>query len=163
MPVVDLGAKAPAFSLKNQDDRPVALAGHRGRWVVVYFYPEADTPVCTTQACGFNDSMAGFEELGVAVLGISPDLPPALAAFRRKFNLRFDLLSDPPGRDGKPKVMTRYGVWGEKKLYGNVVVGVLRSTFLIDPQGVVAARWTNVRTPGHGGRVLETARKLARA
>ncbi|MGH7131190.1 MAG: thioredoxin-dependent thiol peroxidase [Phycisphaerales bacterium] len=161
MAMIDVGATAPVFTLKNQDGEPVALVDFRGRWVVIYFYPEADTPVCTVQACSFNDELAAFKDLDLPVLAISPDQPPALAAFARKFKLGFTLLSDPPGKDGAPKVMAKYGVWGEKKLYGNIVIGVHRTTFLIDPAGRVAHRWTNVRTPGHGARVLETARKLA--
>jgi peroxiredoxin Q/BCP len=147
------GDLAPAFTLTDDTGRKVSLGDFSGSPVVVYFYPADDTPGCTTEACQFNDNLRAFDRAGVAVIGISPDDAESHGAFRRKFELRFPLLSDPGHR-----VMERYGAWGEKTLYGKRTVGVIRSTFLVDGAGRVARAWYNVRADGHAAKVLEEAR-----
>lgn len=143
------GDPAPQFTLPDQDGAPVDLAGYRGRRVVVYFYPQDDTPGCTKEACQFNDALAGFEDAGVDVLGISADDAGSHRRFRARYGLRFRLLTD----DGH-QVATAYGAYGEKVLYGRKSVGVIRSTFLVDPEGRIERAWYGVRTDGHAARVL---------
>jgi peroxiredoxin Q/BCP len=149
MPKLAAGDRAPAFTLPDQDGTKVSLAGLAGSPVVVYFYPADDTPGCTKEACQFNDNLRAFSRAGVTVLGISPDDAESHREFRAKYELSFPLLSD-PGH----KVMERYGAWGEKTLYGKKTVGVIRSTFLIGPDGKVARAWYNVRADGHAEKVL---------
>jgi thioredoxin-dependent peroxiredoxin len=149
MPKLAAGDRAPAFTLPDQDGAKVALAGLAGRPVVVYFYPADDTPGCTKEACQFNDNLRAFSRAGVTVLGISPDDAASHKKFRAKYKLTFPLLSD-PGH----KVMERYGAWGEKTLYGKKMVGVIRSTFLVGPDGKVQRAWYNVRADGHAEKVL---------
>lgn len=147
------GTRAPAFSLPNQDDETVSLADFAGERLVVYFYPADDTPGCITEACQFNDQLAGFSSLSVRVLGVSPDDPASHRAFRAKYGLSFDLLSD---RDRA--VMERYGAYGEKTLYGKKVLGVIRSTVVIGPDGRVEHAFYGVRANGHAERVLASLR-----
>jgi peroxiredoxin Q/BCP len=143
------GEPAPQFELPDQDGNSVDLAAYRGRKVVVYFYPKDDTPGCTTEACQFNDSLAGFDELGVDVLGISADDAASHQRFRAKYGLKFRLLTDAGNQ-----VATRYGAYGEKLLYGKPVIGVIRSTFLIDADGKIEQAWYGVRADGHAAKVL---------
>jgi peroxiredoxin Q/BCP len=143
------GTKAPAFTLPNQDGRKVALKDFAGTRVVLYFYPADDTPGCTKEACQFNDSLGQFRDLKVNVLGISPDDAATHVAFRSKYHLTFDLLSDPD-----KKVMAAYGAYGEKMLYGKLVQGVIRSTFVIGPTGTIEHAWYAVHADGHATRVL---------
>jgi len=143
------GDLAPAFTLPDQDANPVSLADFAGRKVIVYFYPTDDTPGCTKEACQFNDNLAAFERADVAVLGVSPDDDRSHTTFREKFGLSFPLLSDPDHT-----IMTAYGAWGEKSLYGKVVTGVIRSTFVVDEAGRVQRAWYNVRADGHAAKVL---------
>jgi len=150
---LDVGATAPSFTLVNQDGDRVALSDFAGKRLVLYFYPADDTPGCTTEACQFNDELANFNNLNVAVLGVSPDAADAHVAFRKKFSLNFDLLCDLD-----KKVMARYGAYGEKMLYGKKVVGVIRSTFVIGPTGKIEHAWYGVRTNGHAARVLASLR-----
>jgi len=150
---LDVGSLAPPFTLVNQDGDDVALSDFAGRRLVLYFYPADDTPGCTTQACQFNDELAHFKGVGVDVVGVSPDTTAAHVAFRKKFSLTFDLLSDPD-----KEVMARYGAYGEKMLYGKKVVGVIRSTFVIGPTGKIEHAWYGVRTNGHAARVLASLR-----
>ncbi|WP_298446449.1 thioredoxin-dependent thiol peroxidase [Gordonia sp. (in: high G+C Gram-positive bacteria)] len=138
------GDIAPPFSLPDANGDPVSLAEYAGRKVIVYFYPAAMTPGCTKQACDFRDNLAELNGEGVAVIGISPDKQEKLAKFVARDDLNFPLLSDPD-----KKVLTAYGAFGEKKLYGKVVTGVIRSTFLIDETGHIAAAQYNVRATGH--------------
>ncbi len=121
----------------------MSLSDHAGRRVVVYFYPAASTPGCTTQACDFRDELGAFEGAGLAVVGISPDPPGALAAFRDAERLTFPLLSDPDRG-----VMSAYGAYGEKQLYGRTVTGVIRTTVVVDEQGRVSHAWYGVRAKG---------------
>lgn len=138
------GDPAPAFTLPDADGRPVSLADHAGRRVVVYFYPAASTPGCTTQACDFRDALADFEGAGLDVLGISPDPPAKLARFRDAEHLTFPLLSDP-----SREVLTAYGAYGRKQLYGKTVTGVIRTTVVVDEQGRVEQASYGVRAKGH--------------
>jgi peroxiredoxin Q/BCP len=138
------GDAAPEFSLPTDDGSTVSLSDLRGRKVIVYFYPAAMTPGCTTQACDFTDSLASLEKAGYTVLGISPDAPAKLAKFRDRDSLTIPLLSD-----ADRTVMKSYGAFGEKKLYGKTVEGVIRSTFVIDETGTVTLAQYNVRAAGH--------------
>jgi len=144
MPELTVGKKAPPFTLVNQDDEKVALKDLSGRWVVLYFYPKDDTPGCTTEACEFTAGLKGFEKLNATVLGCSGDSTPAHRKFIAKYNLKFDLLSDPD-----KSMMTAYGAWGEKVLYGRKSLGVIRSTVIIDPAGKVAHHYPKVKAAGH--------------
>jgi peroxiredoxin Q/BCP len=139
-----VGDQAPDFTLPDADDKPVSLADLRGRKVIVYFYPAASTPGCTKQACDFRDNLAELNGEGIDVLGISPDKPAKLARFRDKEGLTFPLLSDP-----ERKVLQEWGAFGEKTMYGKKVTGVIRSTFLVDEDGRIAAAQYNVRATGH--------------
>ena len=138
------GSKAPAFKLKNQDDKPVSLADFKGQQVIVYFYPAASTPGCTKQACDFQENMNVLKKAGYTVIGISPDAPTKLAKFRKAEGLKFDLLSDP-----EMKIIKAYGAFGEKSMYGKVYEGLIRSTFVIDDKGKVAHALYNVKATGH--------------
>lgn len=143
------GDPAPDFTLPDHDEQPVSLGDFAGRQVVVYFYPADDTPGCTKEACQFNDNLRAFEEAGVAVVGISPDGAAKHRRFREKYGLTFPLLTD-----ADRSVMSAYGAYGEKTLYGKKTVGVIRSTFLVGPDGAVQRAWYNVRADGHAGKVL---------
>ncbi len=138
------GAPAPDFTLRDADGRDVSLASYRGRKVILYAYPAASTPGCTTQACDFRDSLSSLEASGFAVLGLSPDPPDKLASFRDAEGLTFPLLSDP-----SREVLTAYGAYGEKQMYGKTVTGVIRSTFVIDEEGRVERAMYGVRATGH--------------
>jgi peroxiredoxin Q/BCP len=138
------GDPAPDFTLPNADGKPVSLSDYRGRSVVVYFYPAAGTPGCTKQACDFRDNLAELDTAGFAVLGISPDPPTKLATFRDAQGLHFPLLSDVDR-----SVLTAYGAYGEKQMYGKTVTGVIRSTFVIDAQSRIDKALYNVRATGH--------------
>ena len=138
------GDPAPDFTLPDDAGNQVSLADLRGRKVIVYFYPAAMTPGCTKQACDFTDSLDSLKAAGYEVLGISPDAPAKLAKFREKDGLTITLLSD-----ADKAVMESYGAFGEKKLYGKVVQGVIRSTFVVDEDGTVALAQYNVKATGH--------------
>ena len=143
------GDVAPEFTLADDAGGTVSLASLRGQRVIVYFYPAAMTPGCTKQACDFRDSLESLSKAGFAVVGISPDKPEKLAKFREKEGLTFPLLSDPDHA-----VEIAYGAYGEKKLYGKTVVGVIRSTFVIDPDGKIAKAMYAVKATGHVARLL---------
>ena len=143
-PRLEVGDKAPAFSLPDADGNIVKLSDYMGRKVIVYFYPAASTPGCTKQACDFRDNLAELNDAGLDVIGISPDKPEKLAKFRDKENLTFPLLSDPDR-----KVLTEWGAFGEKTMYGKTVQGVIRSTFVVDEKGKIEAAQYNVRATGH--------------
>jgi thioredoxin-dependent peroxiredoxin len=138
------GDAAPDFTLQDAEGNEVSLANFRGRNVVVYFYPAASTPGCTKQACDFRDNIASLQGAGYDVVGISPDPLPKLEKFAEKESLNFPLLSDPDHA-----VAEAYGAWGEKKNYGKVYEGLIRSTLVIDPDGKVALAQYNVRATGH--------------
>jgi thioredoxin-dependent peroxiredoxin len=138
------GDPAPDFTLFDADGRPVTLSDFRGRRTIVYFYPAAMTPGCTTQACDFRDSLSSLQAAGLTVLGISPDAPSQLAKFRERDGLTFPLLADQDR-----SVMTAYGAYGEKRLYGKTVIGVIRSTFVVGPDGKLEKAMYNVKATGH--------------
>jgi peroxiredoxin Q/BCP len=135
----------------NQRGEKVSLKDFAGQRVVLYFYPADDTPGCTKEACQFNDGLKDFRNLSVTVLGVSPDDASSHVAFRKKFGLRIDLLSDP-----EKSVMTKYGAYGEKMMYGKKVVGVIRSTFIIGPSSKIEHAFYGVHADGHAQRVLAT-------
>jgi peroxiredoxin Q/BCP len=138
------GDPAPAFTLPDADGNPVSLADYQGRRVILYAYPAASTPGCTKQACDFRDSLAELNGAGLDVIGISPDKPAKLAKFRDAEGLTFPLVSDPD-----KTVLAEYGAFGEKQMYGKTVTGVIRSTFVIDPEGRIEHALYNVRATGH--------------
>lgn len=138
------GEQAPDFTLTDAAGEEVTLSGLRGRRVIVYFYPKASTPGCTTQACDFQDRLERFRADGFEVLGISPDAPAALERFAQKESLGFPLLSDPDH-----EVAERWGAWGEKKNYGKTYEGLVRSTVVVGPEGEVELAQYNVRAAGH--------------
>ncbi|MGH3861787.1 thioredoxin-dependent thiol peroxidase [Actinokineospora sp.] len=138
------GDQAPDFTLLDSEGNEVSLSDFRGKSVVVYFYPAASTPGCTKQACDFRDNLAELNDAGFAILGISPDKPAKLAKFVAEEGLTFPLLSDPDRA-----VLTAWGAYGEKQLYGKTVTGVIRSTFIVDPDGRIAHAFYNVRATGH--------------
>lgn len=138
------GDTAPSFTLQDANGADVSLRDYRGQRVIIYFYPKASTPGCTTQACDFRDNLARFSAEGFAVLGISPDAPAALERFTDKQELTFPLLSDQDHR-----VAEAYGAWGEKKNYGKTYEGLIRSTVVVDAEGTVELAQYNVRAKGH--------------
>ncbi len=138
------GDPAPDFTLPDADDKPVSLSDYRGRRVIVYFYPAASTPGCTKQACDFRDNLGELSDAGLDVLGVSPDKPAKLAKFRDAQGLTFPLLSDVDR-----EVLTAWGAFGEKQMYGKTVTGVIRSTFVVGPDGTLEQALYNVRATGH--------------
>lgn len=144
------GDTAPGFTLTDADNNSVSLADFAGKKVILYFYPAAMTPGCTTEACEFTAARTQLDTGGYVVLGVSPDAPDRLVQFRTKENLDITLLSDPDH-----SVHERYGAWGEKSLYGKKMLGVIRSTFVIDESGTIVEAWRNVKATGHVDRVLK--------
>lgn len=138
------GTPAPGFTLKDAQSRTVSLADYHGRNVIIYFYPKAATPGCTTEACDFRDSLASLRGKGYEVVGISPDAPDALAGFTGDFGLTFPLLSD-----ADHAVALAYGAWGEKLVKGEIVEGIVRSTVVVDPAGKVVLAQYQVQADGH--------------
>lgn len=153
--MIEVGKKAPAFTLANHDGDKVKLADFKGSWVVLYFYPKDDTPGCTTEACEFTDGIESFRSLDAVVVGVSPDSPERHRKFIDKYDLAVTLLSDP-----EHAVMEKYDAWGEKVLYGKKTVGVKRSTVVIDPDGKVAHHWKSVKAKGHADKVRERLEEL---
>lgn len=143
------GDRAPEFTLPGADGSPVSLTDYRGRSVVVYFYPAAGTPGCTTQAGDFRDSLTQLNHAGLDVIGISPDSPAELAKFRDAEGLTFPLLAD-----ADRVVMQAWGAFGAKKLYGKTVTGVIRSTFVVDPDGRISVAQYNVKATGHAAKLV---------
>jgi len=150
MAMLEEGAKAPAFSLKDQDGKTVKLSDYKGKHVVLYFYPKDNTPGCTREACAFRDEHSKLLEQGAVVLGISPDDEKSHRKFIDKFELPFPLLCD----EGHA-VSEKFGAWGEKSMYGRKMMGIIRSTFLISPDGKIAKVWPKVKVDGHVEKVLE--------
>ena len=149
------GKKAPDFTLQATGGRTVSLKAMKGKPFVLYFYPKADTPGCTKEACGFQEALPAFAGLGIEVIGVSPDKLPAIEKFAAKYNLTFPLASDPDNT-----AATAYGVWVEKSMYGKKYMGIERSTFLIGKDGKVAKAWRGVKVPGHVEAVAEAAKAL---
>ncbi|WAP56277.1 thioredoxin-dependent thiol peroxidase [Streptomyces sp. S465] len=144
------GDTAPAFTLPDADGKQVSLADHAGRKVIVYFYPAALTPGCTKQACDFTDNLELLSGHGYDVIGISPDKPEKLATFRDQEDLKVTLLADPA-----KETLEAYGAFGEKKLYGKTVTGVIRSTVIVDEQGKVERALYNVKATGHVAKIIK--------
>jgi thioredoxin-dependent peroxiredoxin len=149
------GDKAPGFALQNQDGETVELSGLAGRTVVLYFYPRADTPGCTTQACGIRDRDAEYAAAGATVIGVSPDEPAALRKFADKHGLAFTLVGDPDH-----SVAEAYGVWVEKSMYGKKYMGIQRATFIIDGDGRIAKVFPKVTPKTHDDVVLKALGEL---
>ena len=152
---VNLGDKAPDFTLPTDGNGSVTLSKLRGKPVVLYFYPKDDTSGCTTEACGFRDSFPDYGKTGAVVIGVSRDSVASHDKFKQKHGLPFTLASDAEG-----KVTEDYGVWVEKSMYGRKYMGIDRSTFLIDKDGVVRGAWRKVKVPGHVGEVLKAVQAL---
>ncbi|WP_328363791.1 thioredoxin-dependent thiol peroxidase [Streptomyces sp. NBC_00445] len=144
------GDTAPAFTLPDADGTEVSLSDHKGRKVIVYFYPAALTPGCTKQACDFTDNLELLTGAGYDVIGISPDAPEKLAKFREKENLKVTLVGDP-----EKTVIESYGAYGEKKNYGKTYMGVIRSTIVVDEEGKVERALYNVRATGHVAKIIK--------
>jgi thioredoxin-dependent peroxiredoxin len=144
------GDKAPDIRLRTDSGEEFRLSSLKGQRVVLYFYPKADTPGCTVEACEFRDEMKTFTKKGVAVIGISPDKPAAQAKFKEKYELPFPLLADE-----EKAVAEAYGVWREKNMYGKKSMGIVRSTFIIGPDGKIEKIYGNVKAKGHAAKVLE--------
>ncbi|MGW7543384.1 thioredoxin-dependent thiol peroxidase [Streptomyces sp. NPDC054770] len=144
------GDVAPDFTLPDADGNEVSLSAHKGRKVIVYFYPAALTPGCTKQACDFTDNLSLLADAGYDVLGISPDAPEKLGKFREKENLKVTLLADPD-----KKVLDAYGAFGEKMNYGRTYLGVIRSTVIVDEEGKVERALYNVRATGHVAKIIK--------
>jgi len=151
---IDEGKKAPAFTLKDADGKPVSLSDFSGKDIVVYFYPKDDTPGCTKEACGFRDAWSELQKLGVVVLGVSPDGAIAHQKFAAKYALPFPLLSDPD-----KSVMEKFGACGEKMMYGKKVIGVIRSSVWVGRDGKVRKHWKRVaKAEAHPEEVLAALR-----
>ena len=147
--LIEPGKSAPAFHLADQQGNKHRLSQYKGQWVVLYFYPKDNTPGCTTQACGFRDAEDEIQARGAVVLGISPDDEKSKAKFAGKYDLNFPILAD----EGA-KVCSKYGVWQEKSMYGRTFMGVVRTTYLIDPAGKVRRRFDKVKVKGHADAIL---------
>lgn len=143
------GQKAPAFKSKDQDGNPVSLSDYLGKKVVLYFYPEDDTPTCTVQACNLRDNYALLKKNGFVVLGVSPDEEKKHKKFEAKYNLPFTLVADPEHR-----IIDKYGVWGEKQLYGRNYMGLHRTTFLIDEKGIVKKIFLKPKNKQHAEEII---------
>ncbi|WP_405183948.1 thioredoxin-dependent thiol peroxidase [Streptomyces albidoflavus] len=143
------GDTAPAFTLPDADGNEVSLASHQGRKVIVYFYPAALTPGCTKQACDFTDNLDALASAGYDVIGVSPDKPEKLAKFREKEDLKVTLVGDP-----SKETLAAYGAFGEKKLYGKTVTGVIRSTVVVSEDGTVEHAFYNVKATGHVAKIM---------
>lgn len=146
--ILEPGSPAPDFTLHDQNGQKVSLASLRGRRVIVFVYPAAMTPGCTTEACDFRDSLAPLQAAGYEVIGVSPDEPERLARFAERDALNYPLLSDP-----EHTLLQAWGAYGEKNLYGKLTVGVIRSTFVLDEQGLIEHALYNVKATGHVARV----------
>jgi peroxiredoxin Q/BCP len=155
MAVPGIGQKAPSFALPRDGGGSVSLADFKGRKLVLYFYPKADTPGCTKEAIAFNGLKRAFAKAGADIVGVSADPVKAQDKFRDKYSLTIPLASDET-----KQMLTAYGVWGEKSMYGRKFMGVRRTTVLIGPDGRIAQVWENVKVPGHAEAVLEAAKAL---
>lgn len=153
--MLEVNTQAPEFCLPNQDEAEICLRDFKGKWIVLYFYPKDNTPGCTTEACDFTASLPDFTKLDAVILGVSPDSAKKHQNFIQKQKLKITLLSDE-----EKEVATEYGVWRMKKNYGREYMGIVRTTFLINPKGEIAKIWNNVRVKGHVEKVKEELEKL---
>jgi peroxiredoxin Q/BCP len=154
---LELGSQAPSFCLKDEEGKELCLEELRGKWVVLYFYPKDNTPGCTREALDFSEKLEEFEKLGAVVLGVSPDSVESHKRFKEKRGIKVKLLSDESG-----EVLKAYGVWQKKKNFGREYYGVVRTTYLIDPQGRIAYLWKRVKVKAHADKVLEKLNSLRR-
>lgn len=153
--MLDVGDKVPSYTLPSSTGEEVSLRDFEGKKIVLYFYPKDDTPGCTTEACDFRDTLADYKDLNVEIIGVSKDSENSHEKFIAKYQLPFVLLSDK-----ELKLMEDFGVWKEKTMYGKTALGVVRSTFLIDENGIILKAWRNVKATGHVAKVLEEIKKL---
>ena len=154
MTTLTQGEKAPSFTGKDANGKKISLADYKGKKLVLYFYPQDDTPTCTTQACNLRDNDALLRKEGFSIVGISPDAEKSHQKFAEKFSLRFPLIADPDH-----KIIDRYGVWGEKQLYGRKYMGLHRTTFLIDEKGIIRKIFLKPRSKQHAEEIVEFAKK----
>jgi peroxiredoxin Q/BCP len=150
MLMVEVGKKAPDFSLLNQDEKKISLRDFVGQQVVLYFYPKDDTSGCTKEACSFSDDLPKFSKIDAVILGVSPDSVKSHKKFSEKYKLKFDVLAD-----DEKKIVEKYGVWKEKSMYGRKYMGVERTTFIIDEKGKIKKIFSKVKVDGHNKEVLE--------
>jgi len=148
---LNIGDKAPNFEMEIEEGKKISLSDYKGKKLVLYFYPKDDTSGCTKEACGFRDNMEDITKTGTDVLGVSPDDLKSHDKFKAKYDLNFNLASDPDH-----SVAEAYGAWGEKNMYGRKYMGIIRSTFLIDEKGRIAETWYKVRVSGHVEEVIKT-------
>jgi len=153
--MIEVGEKAPEFCLSNQDEVQICLRDLKGQWIVLYFYPKDNTPGCTTEACEFTESQDEFSNLDAMIIGVSPDSPKKHRNFIEKHKLGITLLADE-----EKDMLQEYGVWQMKKNYGKEYMGVVRSTYIINPKGEIAALWTKVRVKNHVDTVREKLKEL---
>ncbi|HEX5710695.1 MAG TPA: thioredoxin-dependent thiol peroxidase [Sulfuricurvum sp.] len=153
--MLELESTAPDFCLSNQDDVEICLRDLRGKWIVLYFYPKDSTPGCTMEACEFTAAVDEYDDMGAIILGVSADTTKAHRNFIEKQNLEITLLSDPT-----TQMMQAYGVWAMKKNYGKEYMGIVRSTYIIDPKGIVKAVWSSVKVKDHVAKVKEELVRL---
>jgi len=153
--MIEVGEKAPEFCLSNQDEVQICLRDLKGQWIVLYFYPKDNTPGCTTEACEFTEAQDEFSNLDAMVIGVSPDSPKKHRNFIEKHKLGITLLADE-----EKEMLQEYGVWQMKKNYGKEYMGVVRSTYIINPKGEIAASWTKVRVKDHVDAVREKLKEL---
>ena len=150
-----VGDKAPSFKLKNQDEKVISLADQKGKTIVLYFYPKDDTSGCTREACNFRDEFPKFGKMKAEIIGVSADSVVSHKKFAEKYNLPFNLLSD----EGK-EVIEKYGVWQEKSMYGKKYMGIVRTTFIIDPSGKIHKIFPKVKVEEHNKEVMEALKEL---
>lgn len=152
---LEIGAKAPAFSMKTDGGGKISLSDLKGKNVVLYFYPKDDTSGCTAEACGFRDQLPAFKKLDAAVIGVSRDTVESHDKFKKKYDINFTL-----GADDTGKVTEAYEVWVEKSMYGRKYMGIERATFLIDGNGIIRGIWRKVKVPGHVDEVAKAIKNL---
>lgn len=149
------GKKAPDFTAKADGDKEVSLSDYKGEWLVLYFYPKDNTSGCTKEACAFTDNIEEFNKINSNVVGVSPDSVKSHDKFKEKHNLAFDLISDP-----EKEIAKNYEAFGEKKMYGKTYMGIIRSTYIIDPEGTIKKVYPKVRVKGHVEKVMEDLKEL---
>jgi peroxiredoxin Q/BCP len=157
MVTLQVGDKAPAFKGKDQNGKAISLADLKGKKVVLYFYPEDDTPTCTVQACNLRDNYGLLKQAGFEVLGVSPDEEKKHKKFEAKYNLPFTLLADP-----EHKIIDKYGVWDEKQLYGRKYMGILRTTFVLDEKGIIRKIFLRPKNKQHAEEIIEAWKSLSK-
>lgn len=151
MAILEIGASAPEFSGLNQNDEEISLSMFKGKKVILYFYPKDNTPGCTAESCNLSDNYEMWLDKGYEVIGVSPDSVASHKKFADKFNFKFNLISDT-----EKKILTAYGVWGEKKMYGKTYMGVIRTTYVIDENGAIENVFFKVKTKDHTNQILST-------